>query len=48
MLETTPDVLSRFKNILEEDGHIIQTIFKLVFSLNQVMLRRHHDLVLDH
>ena len=49
-LETTPDVLSKSKDILEEDRHIIitQTIFKLVFSLNQVMLRPHHGLVLDH
>ena len=47
-LETTPDVLSKFKNILEEDRHITQTIFKLVFSLNQVMFRRHHGRVLDH
>ena len=46
MLETTPEVLSKSKDILEEDRHITQTIFKLVCSLNQVMLRRRH--VLDH
>ena len=34
-------------NILEEDKRT-QTIFNLIFGLNQVMLRRHQGLVLDH
>ena len=34
-------------DIVEEDKRT-QTIFNLVFGLNQVMLRRHQGLVLDH